>query len=103
MDGDQRGDEADGVVVRRLARRLQREFVRDLASRLPRRIQLTTDGLRLYINAVDGAFGGEIDYAMLTKLYGPSGNDKSAETRYSPGASRAWKRRSSAGIPICGS
>lgn len=61
------------------------EFVRDLASRLPRRIQLTTDGLRLYINAVEGAFGGEIDYAMLTKLYGPSGNDKSAETRYSPG------------------
>lgn len=62
-----------------------REFVNDLASRLPRRIQLTTDGLRLYVNAVDGAFGGDIDYAMLTKLYGPSGNDKSSETRYSPG------------------
>lgn len=61
------------------------EFVRDLAARLPRRIQLTTDGLRLYINAVGEAFGGEIDYAMLTKLYGPSGNDRSAETRYSPG------------------
>lgn len=61
------------------------EFVRDIAPRLAGRIQLTTDGLKLYVNAVDGAFGGEIDYAMLTKLYGPSGNDKSAETRYSPG------------------
>lgn len=62
-----------------------REFVRDLASRLPRRIQLTTDGLRLYINAVEESFGSDIDYAMLTKLYGPSGNDKSPEVRYSPG------------------
>ncbi|HUP61402.1 MAG TPA: IS1 family transposase [Thermoanaerobaculia bacterium] len=62
-----------------------REFVRDLASRLPRRIQLTTDGLRLYINAVEESFGSDIDYAMLKKLYGPSGNDKSPETRYSPG------------------
>jgi IS1 family transposase len=61
------------------------EFVRDLASRLAGRIQLTTDGLRLYVNAVEESFGGEIDYAMLKKLYGPSGNDKSAETRYSPG------------------
>lgn len=61
------------------------EFVRDLAARLSHRIQLTTDGLRLYVNAVEGAFGADIDYAMLTKLYGPSGNDKSPETRYSPG------------------
>ncbi|HEX6640989.1 MAG TPA: IS1 family transposase [Thermoanaerobaculia bacterium] len=61
------------------------EFVKDLASRLSRRIQLTTDGLKVYVNAVEGAFGGEIDYAMLTKLYGPSGNDKSPEVRYSPG------------------
>jgi IS1 family transposase len=62
-----------------------KEFVQDLANRLPRRIQLTTDGLKLYINAVEGSFGADIDYAMLTKLYGPSGNDKSPETRYSPG------------------
>jgi IS1 family transposase len=61
------------------------EFVKDLASRMSRRIQLTTDGLRLYVNAVEEAFGSEIDYAMLTKLYGPSGNDKSPEVRYSPG------------------
>jgi IS1 family transposase len=60
-------------------------FIRDLADRLAGKIQMTTDGLKLYVNAIEGAFGGEIDYAMLTKLFGPSGNDKSPETRYSPG------------------
>jgi IS1 family transposase len=60
-------------------------FVRDIADRLANKIQMTTDGLKLYINAIEGAFGGDIDYAMLTKLYGPSGNGNSAETRYSPG------------------
>jgi IS1 family transposase len=61
------------------------EFVRDIAPRLAGRVQLTTDGLKLYINAVGEAFAGEIDYAMLTKLYGASGSEKSPETRYSPG------------------
>ena len=61
------------------------EFINDLASRIIGKIQMTTDGLKLYINAIEGAFGGAIDYAMLTKLYGASGNDNSAETRYSPG------------------
>src|SRR5438477_5888222 len=41
------------------------EFVRDLASRLSRRIQLTTDGMRLYVNAVEEFFGADIDYALL--------------------------------------
>lgn len=44
------------------------DFVADLARRLPRRVQLTTDGLRLYLRAVDDAFGGDVDYAMLVKL-----------------------------------
>jgi len=61
------------------------QFIRDVAARLSDKVQMTTDGLKLYLNAVEGAFGGDIDYAMLTKLYGPSGNLKSAETRYSPG------------------
>ena len=61
------------------------EFINDLASRITGKVQMTTDGLKLYINAIEGAFGGAIDYAMLTKLYGASGNDNSAETRYSPG------------------
>ncbi len=57
------------------------EFVRDLASRLAHRVQLTTDGLRLYLNAVDDAFGMDVDYAMLVKLYG---RPSESETRYSP-------------------
>jgi IS1 family transposase len=57
-------------------------FMHDLASRLANRIQLTTDGHRVYLQAVEGAFGNEVDYAMLVKLYG---NDpRGAETRYSP-------------------
>jgi hypothetical protein len=44
----------------------------DLASRLASRVQLTSDGHKAYLEAVAGAFGGDIDYAMLVKLYGPS-------------------------------
>jgi IS1 family transposase len=75
------------------------EFVRDLASRLSRRIQLTTDGLRLYVNAVEESFGSDIDYAMLTKLYGPSGNDKSPEVRYSPGRIKGAETTYISGTP----
>jgi len=56
-------------------------FMDDLASRLANRVQLTTDGHRVYLQAVEDAFGSQIDYAMLVKLYG---NDAEAETRYSP-------------------
>jgi IS1 family transposase len=56
-------------------------FMDDLASRLANRIQLTTDGHRAYLQAVENSFGSEIDFAMLIKLYG---NDAEPETRYSP-------------------
>jgi IS1 family transposase len=56
-------------------------FMQDMASRISSRIQLTTDGHRVYAEAVENAFGSEIDYAMLVKLYGAS-ND--GESRYSP-------------------
>ncbi len=56
-------------------------FVDDLASRLANRVQLTTDGYKVYLNAIEDAFGGEIDYAMLMKIYG---SDPEAEKRYSP-------------------
>jgi IS1 family transposase len=56
-------------------------FMDDLASRLANRVQLTSDGHRAYLEAVEGAFGGDIDYAMLVKLYGSSSEGKK---RYSP-------------------
>jgi IS1 family transposase len=57
-------------------------FMHDLASRLANRVQLTTDGHRVYMEAVDLAFGNDIDYAMLVKIYG-SDRGK-GEIRYSP-------------------
>lgn len=61
-----------------------RDFMRDLAGRLANRVQLTTDGFKPYLRAVEGAFGADIDYAMLVKLYGePHGNQQ--ERKYSPG------------------
>lgn len=58
-----------------------REFIFDLSTRLQNRIQLTTDGHKVYVDAVERVFGSEIDYAMLVKMYG---TDPEAETRYSP-------------------
>src|SRR5271165_3604441 len=58
-----------------------KEFMQDCASRIRNRVQITTDGHRAYLDAVENAFGADIDYAMLQKIYGaPSEND----TRYSP-------------------
>src|SRR3990170_4463429 len=58
------------------------DFMDDVASRLQYRVQLTTDGYKAYLMAVDDAFGSDIDYATLQKLYGK--NPKEDETRYSP-------------------
>ncbi len=57
-------------------------FMKDLASRLSTRVQITTDGLKVYAEAIEGVFGFDVDYAMLIKLYG---SPTQAETRYSPG------------------
>jgi len=57
-------------------------FMHNLASRLANRVQLTTDGHRAYLTAVEVAFGTQIDYAMLVKLYG--NEPQGPETRYSP-------------------
>lgn len=58
------------------------EFIQDLASRLKHRVQLTTDGHRAYLTAIEDALGSEIDYAMLVKLYGREPEPK--DVRYSP-------------------
>jgi IS1 family transposase len=57
-------------------------FMYDLAARLANRVQLTTDGHRVYLQAVEQAFGNDIDYAMLVKLYGSDRGE--GEARYSP-------------------
>ena len=59
-------------------------FMKSLAARLAHRVQLTTDGHTPYLEAVEGAFGSEIDYAMLIKLYGTVAPEKEARRRYSP-------------------
>lgn len=58
------------------------DFVSDLAFRLRNRVQITTDGHKPYLEAIEGTFGGDVDYAMLVKVYGaaPEGNTR----RYSP-------------------
>lgn len=60
-----------------------KKFMDDLASRLTHRVQLTTDGHKAYLTAVDDAFGSEIDYAMLEKLYA-NPPQEGVTTRYSP-------------------
>ena len=74
------------------------EFMDDLRARLADRVQLTIDGLRAYLDAVEGAFGGDVDYAMLVKLYGSAGGS-SPETRYSPGECNGIRKRKISGKP----
>jgi len=57
------------------------EFMEDCASRIRNRVQITTDGHRAYLDAVETAFGADIDYAQLQKIYGANMEN---ETRYSP-------------------
>lgn len=57
------------------------DFINDVKARLTNRVQLTTDGHHMYLNAVEKVFGSEIDFAQLVKLYG---QDLETEKRYSP-------------------
>lgn len=71
----------------------------DLRSRLANRVQLTTDGHRAYLDAVEGAFGGDVDYAQLVKLYGEVGRGRASEVRYSPAECTGIKKRRVEGNP----
>ena len=57
-------------------------FMEDVASRIDSRIQITTDGLKAYAEAIEGAFGMDVDYAMLQKIYGAPSDEETR--RYSP-------------------
>lgn len=71
-------------------------FISDLASRLLTRVQLTSDGLKSYLQAVDQAFGGDIDYAMLVKHYGEAAEPAG---RYSPGICTGIEKEAIFGSP----
>lgn len=73
-----------------------RAFIGGLASRLANRVQLTTDGHQVYVNAVEDAFGPDVDYAMLVKLYGESAEQ---EKRYSPAVCIGCERKIVTGNP----
>jgi len=72
-------------------------FMDDLASRLSHRVQLTTDGLKAYLNAVEDAFGAGIDFAQLVKMYGEG--PKTPERKYSPSEFVCATKRAIEGQP----
>jgi IS1 family transposase len=78
----------DGVTAR--------IFVSDLAGRLADRIQLTSDGLNAYLNAVERAFRGDVDYAQLVKVYG---DNSEGQKRYSPPECISCERKAIVGYP----
>jgi IS1 family transposase len=72
------------------------EFINDLRSRTISRFQLTSDGHKAYLEAIEEAFGGEIDYAQLVKVYG---KEFAGEARYSPPVCLAAERHPISGEP----
>ncbi len=76
------------------------EFMDDLRARLANRVQLTTDGHKAYLEAVEGAFGGDVDYAMLVKLYGEATGSKGHERKYSPAECTGARKELISGYPV---
>jgi len=73
------------------------EFMDDVAKRLANRVQITTDGHKAYLEAVEGAFGGDIDFAQLVKVYGAA--PESMKGRYSPAECTGARKRRVEGSP----
>ena len=76
------------------------EFMGDLSARLANRVQLTTDGHRAYLDAVEVAFGADVDYAQLVKLYGEDSHRKGHERKYSPAVCKGAKKERIEGRPV---
>ena len=74
-------------------------FAFNLRSRLANRVQITTDGHNAYLEAVEGAFGGDVDYAQLMKLYGEPAGQKGYERKYSPSECIGTRKRHVEGDP----
>jgi IS1 family transposase len=73
------------------------EFMQDIASRLVNRVQLTTDGHKMYLSAVEDAFSGSIDFAQLIKVYGPT--SEGDHRRYSPAECLGTQKHAVTGCP----
>jgi len=73
------------------------EFMQDLAGRLVNRVQLTTDGHKMYLSAVEEAFGSKVDFAQLVKIYGADAAE--GEKRYSPAVCIGCERTAVTGRP----
>lgn len=74
------------------------EFMDDLRARLANRVQLTTDGHKAYLEAVEGAFGGDVDFAQLVKLYGEA-PERGPERKYSPSVCKGARKQVIEGNP----
>jgi IS1 family transposase len=72
------------------------EFLQDVAARVSNRVQLTTDGHKMYLNAVLDAFASQVDYAQLVKVYG---NDPEGHKRYSPAQCLGTRHMEVSGSP----
>jgi IS1 family transposase len=75
-----------------------RAFLEDVAGRLASRVQLTSDGHRVYLDAVPAAFD-EVDFAQLVKIYGTAGGGASDERKYSPAECKGTKKKTITGKP----
>jgi IS1 family transposase len=73
------------------------EFCQDLAGRLQNRVQLTSDGHKMYLGAVEDAFGGDVDFAQLVKIYGAT--PEGSEVRYSPAECKGTQKHLISGNP----
>ena len=76
-----------------------KSLIEDLASRLANRVQISTDGHRMYIDAMEAGFGGEVDYAMIVKVYGNNESNQNPSTRYSPAECCATEKHVISGSP----
>ena len=77
-----------------------KQFMADLAPRLKNRVQLSSDGLSEYVDAVERAFGSEVDYAQIGKTYSVSNLNKDAASRYSPAEVVKVEKINVAGSPV---
>ena len=77
-------------------------LMHDVRSRVDNRVQLTTDGLSFYFRAVESAFGADVDYATLTKIYGGGHTGRDSGGRYSPARFQGSVRATVKGYPDAG-